>query len=246
MEREMRLSTILISLIFSTTMAHAAPVMVSYSWAFKPGAEPAVANAMTKYYKPDNFKGTEGAIYINQFQASASPITHSFAVFYENPQDQEDTFDSLSSNPDYGPFVNKLASLGRPVATTYYSHVKSFGPSDASARKWTAYSFNAQNPELAVKAYDEWRSSKPGKAAPGNSMLLAARAGAPSGVTHIFVAFYESRGEYESWIESVSDTKEYKKFMTQLSRAGSNLGASMGQSILAFGSTENVASFLNN
>ena len=111
--------------------------------------------------------------------------------------------------------------------------------------KWTVYNFNITNPALAARAIQEWRASETGKSAPGSAFLAAARAGAPAGVTHILVALYESRAEYENWVEKALGTDDWKRFQNKMNRAGTQLGAFMGQSAIAAGSTENVAEFIS-
>ena len=64
-------------------------------------------------------------------------------------------------------------------------------------------------------------------------------------MTHILVALYPSRAEYENWIEKASGTDDWKKFQNKMNRAGTQLGAIMGQSAVAAGSTENVAEFIS-
>ena len=241
------ISTIIVS-CFAATSAIATPVLVSHQWAFEPGKEAQVVQAFNAYDTPSMFKGGEqGAVYINQFQMDASPATHDFAVFYKDATAAEATMDARANDRSFAQFVGKLNGVGQYLGSTYYAIVGTYGEASSGLNKWTAYNFNITNPALAARAMQEWRASETGKSAPGSAFLAAARAGArlTAGVTHILVALYPSRAEYENWIEKASGTDDWKKFQNKMNRAGTQLGAIMGQSAIAAGSTENVAEFIS-
>ena len=239
------ISTIIVSCLAATS-AIATPVLVSHQWAFEPGKEAQVVQAFNAYDTPSMFKGGEqGAVYINQFQMDASPATHDFAVFYKDATAAEATMDARANDRSFAQFVGKLNGVGQYLGSTYYAIVGTYGEASSGLNKWTAYNFNITNPALAARAMQEWRASETGKSAPGSAFLAAARAGAPAGVTHILVALYPSRAEYENWIEKASGTDDWKKFQNKMNRAGTQLGAIMGQSAVAAGSTENVAEFIS-
>ena len=240
------ISTIIGGWLAATTSVFAMPVLVSHQWAFEPGKEAQVVQEFNAYDTLSMFKGGEpGAVYINQFQMDASPATHDFAVFYKDASTAEATMDARVNDRSFAQFLGKLNGVGQYLGSTYYSIIGRYGEASSGLNKWTAYNLNISNPELVARAMQEWRASETGKSAPGSAFLTAARAGAPAGVTHILVALYESRAEYENWIEKASRTDDWKKFQNKLSRAGTQLGAIMGESAIAAGSTENVAEFIS-
>ncbi len=242
----MKLISAIIASSIAATSALATPVLISHQWAFEPGEEAQVVEAFNAYDTLSMFKGGEpGAVYINQFQMDASPATHDFAVFYKDSSAAEATMDARVNDQAFAQFVGKLNGVGRYLGATYYAIIGTYGEASSGLNKWTAYNFNITNPALAERAMQEWRASETGKSAPGSAFLAATRAGAPAGVSHILVALYESRAEYENWVEKATGTDDWKKFQNKMSRAGTQLGAIMGQSAVAAGSTENVAEFIS-